>query len=99
MTKKILEIENIAASEIFVRLEAMTAEMQGIKAALQQPTTPTTAQHENMTINEVCDFLRMDRVTLWKWTKQGKLIAYRIGSKKYYKRIEVQTVLNNAKTV
>jgi len=54
-----------------------------------QPKKPT----EYMTRNEVADFLSVDLSTLWGWTNKGKLKAYRIGNRVYYKRHEVEESL------
>lgn len=51
-----------------------------------QPKIPT----EYMTRNEVKNLLNVDLSTIWNWQKKGKLKAYGIGSRVYYKRHEVE---------
>lgn len=51
-----------------------------------QPKEPT----EYMTRNEVKDMLHVDLSTVHNWTKKGKLKAYGIGNRIYYKRDEVE---------
>ncbi|GAA4803323.1 helix-turn-helix domain-containing protein [Litoribaculum gwangyangense] len=48
---------------------------------------------ELMTRNEVADYLKINMTTLWNWTNKGKLIAYSIGSRVYYKRSEIVNCL------
>jgi excisionase family DNA binding protein len=54
-----------------------------------QPKQPT----EFLTRNEVKELLKVDLSTVHNWTKRGKLRAYGIGCRVYYKRNEVEAVL------
>jgi len=54
-----------------------------------QPKEPT----EFLTRNEVKDFLKCDLSTVHNYTKRGKLKAYGIGNRVYYKRSEVEASL------
>ena len=38
-----------------------------------------TEQSELLTVKEVADYLRVSRVTAWRWCQQGLLPAFRIG--------------------
>jgi excisionase family DNA binding protein len=38
------------------------------------------ADHEVLTLNEVCQMLRVHKITLYKMVKAGKIPAFRIGS-------------------
>lgn len=51
-----------------------------------QPKEPM----EFMTRNEVRDFLNVDLSTVHNLTKRGKLKAYGLGGRVYYKRAEVE---------
>lgn len=54
-----------------------------------QPLQPT----EYMTRNEVRDFLNVDLSTVHNLTKRGKLKAYGLGGRVYYKRAEVEEAI------
>ena len=54
-----------------------------------QPKEPT----EYLTRKEVKNILHIDLSTLHLWTKKGKLKAYGIGSRVYYKRHEIESTL------
>jgi excisionase family DNA binding protein len=54
-----------------------------------QPKQPT----EYLTRTEVCKLLKIDLSTLHRWTKSGKLDAYGIGNRVYYKRSEIESYL------
>lgn len=55
--------------------------------------TPETKTTELLTREEVCEFLKITKTTLWKYTKTGKLQAYGIGNRVWYKRAEVEQAL------
>lgn len=48
---------------------------------------------------QVCNLLQIDPSTLWHWQNKGKVKAYGIGNRKYYKKHEILeslTPLNKA---
>jgi hypothetical protein len=51
-----------------------------------QPKEPT----EFLTRNEVKDLLKVDISTVHNWTKRGKIQAYGIAGRIYYKRSEIE---------
>ena len=53
---------------------------------------------ELLTREEACMLLKVDSSTLWRWTNQGKIIAYGIGSKRFYKKEELLESLIQLKT-
>jgi hypothetical protein len=48
---------------------------------------------ELLSREETCKFLKIDSSTLWAWTNAGKLKAYGIGARRYYKRSELMESL------
>ncbi len=44
---------------------------------------------ELLTREGACMLLKVDSSTLWRWTNQGKITAYGIGSKRFYKKEEL----------
>ncbi|MBF6642812.1 helix-turn-helix domain-containing protein [Chryseobacterium indologenes] len=44
--------------------------------------------------NEVCEMLQVDLSTLHRWRKDGTLIAYGLGNRVYFKRNEIDELLN-----
>ncbi|MES2804064.1 MAG: helix-turn-helix domain-containing protein [Bacteroidota bacterium] len=48
---------------------------------------------ELLTREQTCQFLKIDSSTLWAWTNKGKVLAYGIGSRRYYKRTELMGCL------
>lgn len=48
---------------------------------------------ELLTREETCKFLKIDSSTAWAWTNKGKIKAYGIGARRYYKRSELMECL------
>ena len=51
------------------------------------------SQEELLTRSETAKFLKIGLSTLYKWTKKGRLRAFGISGKVYYKRSEVESAL------
>jgi len=58
-----------------------------------QPKEPT----EYLTRNEVCDLLKIDLSTLHRWRKDGMIPSYGFGNRVYFKRYEVELIINQNK--
>jgi len=56
---------------------------------------------ELLTRDEACKLLKVDSSTLWRWTNKGKITAYGIGSRRFYKKEELlnSLVMLNSKKV
>ncbi|MDR6404576.1 MULTISPECIES: helix-turn-helix domain-containing protein [Chryseobacterium] len=59
-----------------------------------QPKEPT----EYLTRDEVCDLLKIDKSTLWRYTKGKKIPCYGMGGNRvYFKRSEIDLIINQNK--
>ena len=63
----------------------------GIKSQLQdfKKEILTHDPDELLTRTETCKFLQIDSSTLWHWTNKGKVKAYGIANRRYYKKAEL----------
>lgn len=50
---------------------------------------PNKNEEELLTREETYKLLKIDSSTLWAWTKKGKLKAYGIANRRYYKKNEI----------
>ena len=75
------ELENRICNRFKVEIDNLKSEFQ-----LMQPT-------EYVTRTYVKEWLAVDMSTIHNWTKSGKLKAYGIGNRIYYKRTEVEQAL------
>ena len=71
----------------------------GVKSQLKdfKETFNTHNPDELLTRTETCKFLQIDSSTLWHWTNKGKVIAYGIGNRRYYKKAELLKSLKQLK--
>jgi len=58
-------------------------------AELQKELQSKKFTEELMSRDETCKYLKIDSSTLWAWTNKGKVKAYGIGARRYYKRSEL----------
>ena len=67
----------------------------GIKSELQdfKKEISTHDPDELLTRTETCKYLQIDSSTLWHWTNKGKVTAYGIGNRRYYKKTELLNCL------
>ena len=63
----------------------------------KKATTNTHNPDELLTREQTCDYLQIDSSTLWHWTNKGKVIAYGIGNRRYYKKAELLECLKPLK--
>ncbi|SDU20416.1 Helix-turn-helix domain-containing protein [Polaribacter sp. Hel1_33_78] len=71
----------------------------GVKSQLNdfKETLQTHNPDELLTREQTCNFLQIDSSTLWAWTNKGKVIAYGIGNRRYYKKAELLNSLQQLK--
>jgi hypothetical protein len=63
----------------------------GVKSQLEdfKETFNTYNPDELLTREETCKYFQIDSSTLWHWTNKGKVTAYGIGNRRYYKKTEL----------
>jgi hypothetical protein len=69
-----------------------TSVKNGIQEFQKQLQTKNNSE-ELLSRDETCQFLKIDSSTLWAWTNNGKVKAYGIGARRYYKRSELMECL------
>ena len=67
----------------------------GIKEHLSRikKDSPPPNQTEYLSRTDVAKMLQINLSTLYHWTKKGKLLAYGLGGRVYYKREEVEAAI------
>ena len=72
---------------------SLIPELKAQLSAQFQPTEPT----EYLTRSEVCKLLKIDMSSLHRWRKEGKIPSYSMGNRVYFKRSEVEQIINQNK--
>ena len=89
-TKELIQIENISVEE----LTEIIAEKLVDKLEKKIATLISNQNDEELlTRTETAKILKIELTTLWSWTKKGKITAYGIGNRVYYKRGEIMKSL------
>jgi excisionase family DNA binding protein len=91
--KKILQIEDLEASEILSRFDVLTKEFKALQNQLSNRQSPA----ENLTRQEVAAFFKISLPTVHEWTNKGILKSYKIANKVYFKRAEIEAALTQVK--
>lgn len=81
-------LHEITPEYIDSRFQGLESQLNDLKQNFE-PKTPT----EFLTRSEVAEMLKCDLSTIHNWTKKGKLTAYCIGNRVYYKRHEIEAVI------
>jgi excisionase family DNA binding protein len=81
-------LHEITPEQITSLFEGLQNQLTDLKQNFA-PKVPT----EYLTRTEVAEMLKCDISTVHNWTVKGKLIAYGIGNRVYYKRNEVEAVI------
>jgi hypothetical protein len=90
ITRELVQIENISVEE----LTEIIAEKLVNKLETRIATLISTQNDEELlTRTETAEFLKINSTTLWHWTKKGKVTAYGIGNRVYYKKGELKKAL------
>jgi len=71
----------------------------GVKSELEDFKETLNPQNpdELLTRDQTCTFLQINSTTLWHWTNKGKVKAYGIGNRRYYKKSELLESLHPVK--
>ena len=88
--KIIVEIENISVDELVATITNKV--LEGLEIRLEQ-LQQKKHQEQLLTRTETAKYLKVNMTTLWNWTKKGKLKAYGIGNRVYYRKNEIDEAL------
>ena len=84
MTNSIL-LQNVSPEELTELIE------QGVKSQLEDFKKNLNIHNpdELLTREQTCKMLQIDSSTLWHWTNKGKVLAFGIGNRRYYKKAQI----------
>lgn len=80
---------NKTVSISFTVPEFQSMIVDAVNACIPTRSTADENPDKILTRDEVCELLSINKSTLWKRTKSGKLKSYGQGRRVYYKRSEV----------
>lgn len=88
--RELVQVEIISVEELTEIIADKLAEKIETRIAM---LISSQNDEELLTRDETTEFLKINSTTLWHWTKKGKVTAYGIGNRVYYKRGELKKAL------
>jgi excisionase family DNA binding protein len=76
-------------NQIFLTGITLLQLAEALKPLLQQPVAEPQPVNDLLTRDEVCKLLNLNKTSLWKHTRSGRLKSYGIGNRVLYKRAEI----------
>lgn len=82
----------------FKVLDARLSNIESLLIDIKHPPKENnTNQEVLLTRTETCEFLQINSSTLFHWTNKGKVTAYGIANRRYYKKAELLECLTPLK--
>jgi len=81
--------------EIFINIEIEDF-MDLVRNCVREEIQEIVKNNENtelMKASEVCEYLKISKVTFLKWVKQGKIVGYHLGTRLFFKKSEIINAL------
>lgn len=89
-----IQFIGVNPSDLITELKnSLIPELKAQLSAQFQPIQPT----EYLTRSEVCKLLKIDLSTLHRWRKDKMIPSYGFGNRVYFKRNEVEQIINQNK--
>jgi len=90
----------IAPSEFWKQIRATIEEVVTEKLSQQitLQTNPHLPEKALLKATDVCKIFQVSRPTLYEWLKQKKLKSFKIKSRRYFYRTDIEAVINGQDT-
>lgn len=91
----------VAPSEFWKQIKVVVAEVVDAKLAAIQTETPSWQDMPEKTLlkaTEVCEIFRVSKPTLYAWIRQDKLRSFKIRSRRYFSRADIELVIRQTQT-
>ena len=86
-------IKNQIIFDVLSKKELEELIEKSLKEVIKNNPQNIPPDQELLTRDEACKLLKVDSSTLWRWTNKGKITAYGIGSRRFYKKEELMSSL------
>ena len=85
----------IAPEEFWKQIRRTIEEV--VDEKLNQPTAPLPVSHlpekALLKASEVCAIFQVSKPTLYDWVKQKKLKSFKVNSRRYFSRIDIESII------
>jgi excisionase family DNA binding protein len=86
----------VAPSEFWKQIKVVVSEVVDAKLATMQTEIPSCHDMPEKTLlkaTEVCEIFRVSKPTLYAWIRQDKLRSFKIRSRRYFSRADIELVI------
>lgn len=86
----------VAPSEFWKQIKVVVSEVVDAKLATLQTESPSGQDIPERTLlkaTEVCEIFRVSKPTLYAWIRQDKLRSFKIRSRRYFSRADIEQVI------
>jgi len=86
----------IAPSEFWKQIRATIEEVvtEKLSLTLHQPPNSHLPEKALLKATDVCEILQVSKPTLYEWLKQKKLKSFKIMSRRYFLRAEIEAIIS-----
>ncbi len=84
----------VAPNEFLKRIRLMMEEVVDAKIKQDHSIPSELAEKTLLLPKEVCTILRVSKPTLYTWMKQGRLKSFKIKSRRYFARTDIEKIIN-----
>lgn len=90
----------MAPAEFWKQIKATVEEV--VKANLNQtsfqPSTDHLPEKVLLKLSDVCAVFQVSKPTLYDWLRQNKIKSFKIKSRRYFLRADIETMIHNHET-
>jgi predicted DNA-binding transcriptional regulator AlpA len=76
-------------NQIFLNGITLEQLAEALAPLMQQPVAQPQPENDLITRDQACELLHINKTSLWKHTKSGRLKSFGIGNRVLYKRSEI----------
>jgi excisionase family DNA binding protein len=81
--------------EFWKQMRAVIEEVLESKSKIKQQEPATTHLPEKplLKLKDVCDIFQVSKPTLYEWIRQGKLKSFKVRSRRYFSRADIDAII------
>jgi len=90
----------IAPAEFWKQIKATVEEVvkENINQTSFQPPTDHLPEKALLKLSDVCAVFQVSKPTLYDWLKQNKIKSFKIKSRRYFLRADIEAMIRNHET-
>ena len=88
----------MAPAEFWKQIKATIEEVinEKINQPFQSPPTDHIPEKALLKLSDVCAIFQVSKPTLYAWVKQKKLRSFKVNSRRYFSRIDIEAIIRQS---